>query len=65
MTGKSSVEYYTSMYPKAKELFTLLENKWEDELKRGEEHRIGTLLLILMRCNTDEKRQKMIDILKK
>ena len=61
MTNNDRLKQYSLKTPKAKEL---LEKKWEDGLNRGEEHRIGSLLLILMRCDTDEKRQKMIDILK-
>lgn len=63
MTSKERLEQYSSKSPKLKELFALLEEKWNDDLERGEEHKIGTLLLILMRCDTDEKCQKMIDIL--
>ena len=62
MSDKRSVEYYTSKSPKAKELADLISEQWYDE-HEFQDKRVTTIG-ILMDCDTDEKRQKMIDILK-
>ncbi len=63
MTDNRSVEYYTSKSPKAKELADLISEDWYDEHEFNNKR--VTIIGILLDCDTDEKRQKMIDILKK
>ena len=50
---------------KAKELYQILEKVYYDDLERGDKHKQLAFIIILARCETDEKRQKMIDVLKK
>lgn len=49
---------------KSTELFQILDKVYEDTYNMGEKEKNNIILIILLNCDTDEKRQKMIDILK-